>query len=156
MEQIVYEFKETSKKLNDYIEKNIETESTGNFEKTIELMEVYSRLLGNFAMFELSKELTKKRNREYSRSHTPTELVETTYLMTSSDYEDRFRAEYWQNVIRYEKLKAMLEKWDKGLLNFTPTCPRETYDDQIASMHEYISILEQRALLEGVNLAREE
>ena len=34
------------------------------------------------------------------------ELKETTKLMTSTDYKERFVAEYWQTKIRYEKLKA--------------------------------------------------
>ena len=54
------------------------------------------------------------------------ELKDTVQMMNSADYKDRFEAEYYQIVIRYEKLKAMLEKWDKGELNFTPTCPRKT------------------------------
>lgn len=83
---------------------------------------------------------------------TPKELKETIELMTSSDYKERFKAEYWQLVIRYRGLKAMLEMWDTGLLNFKPTCPRSLYDDQLASMYEYICVLEQRALKEDINL----
>lgn len=40
------------------------------------------------------------------------ELKDTVEMMNSSDYKERFRAEYQQVVIRYQKLKAMLEKWD--------------------------------------------
>lgn len=82
----------------------------------------------------------------------PKELKDTIEMMTSPDYKDRFKAEYWQNVIRYRKLKAMLEKWDLGLLDFEPTCPRSLYYDQIASMYEYICLLEQRALKEHIDL----
>ena len=31
-------------------------------------------------------------------------LDDTIILMSSSDYKDRFKAEYWQTKIRYEKL----------------------------------------------------
>ena len=46
-----------------------------------------------------------------------TELKDTVELMNSADYKERFKAEFAQVVIRYQKLKAMLEKWDNGELN---------------------------------------
>ena len=52
------------------------------------------------------------------------ELKDTIELMQSSDYKDRFRAEYLQVVIRVRKLQAMLDKWEDGSLNFKPTCPK--------------------------------
>lgn len=54
--------------------------------------------------------------------------------------------------IRYDKLKTMVEKWDKGELNFEPTCPRITYDTQLQIMEDYINILKTRARLEDINL----
>ena len=33
------------------------------------------------------------------------DLKQTTDLMLSQDYKERFIAEYWQTKIRYEKLK---------------------------------------------------
>lgn len=80
------------------------------------------------------------------------ELKDTIEMMTSEDYKERFKAEYQQNVIRFTKLKAMLEKWDKGELNFTPTCPRGVYDLQIRAMADYIAVLEARAAIESVQL----
>lgn len=82
----------------------------------------------------------------------PMELKDTVEPMTSDDYKERFIAEYCQVKIRYEKLKYMLERWDNGILNFTPTCPRSTYDLQISAMKDYIAILEARAVMEGVTL----
>lgn len=82
----------------------------------------------------------------------PNELKETMELMNSTDYKDRFKAEYYQVAIRYQKLSAMLEKWDKGVLPFTPTCPRSTYNIQVKAMTDYIAILEARAVMEGVEL----
>lgn len=38
------------------------------------------------------------------------ELKETIEMMQSEDYRERFKAEYQQNVIRFQKLRAMLEK----------------------------------------------
>ena len=86
------------------------------------------------------------------RDMRPMELKDTVELMTSDDYKERFIAEYCQVKIRYGKLKYMLERWDNGILNFTPTCPRSTYDLQISAMKDYIAILEARAVMEGVTL----
>ena len=79
-------------------------------------------------------------------------LEDTKDLMCSPDYKERFKAEYYQLKIRYEKLNSMCEKWDKGELNFTPTCPRYIYSRQLDKMAGYLSILEERAELEGVEL----
>ena len=84
------------------------------------------------------------------------ELKDTIEGMVSSDYKERFIAEYQQVVIRYQKLKGMLEKWDKHELNFTPACPRSTYNIQIKAMTDYIAVLEARAVMESVNLGIEE
>jgi hypothetical protein len=80
------------------------------------------------------------------------ELKETIEMMNSADYKERFKAEYLQVVIRYKKLSAMLEKWDKGELSFVPTCPRSTYNMQVKAMTDYIAVLEARAVMENVNL----
>lgn len=80
------------------------------------------------------------------------ELKETIEMMNSADYKERFKAEYMQLVIRYKKLAAMLEKWDKGELTFNPTCPRSTYNLQIKAMTDYIAVLEARAVMEGIEL----
>lgn len=80
------------------------------------------------------------------------ELVETTDLMCSEDYKDRFLAEYWQLAIRYTKLSTMVQKWDKGELNFVPICPRAIYDRQLRIMHGYLSVLEERAELENIDV----
>lgn len=39
-------------------------------------------------------------------------LNETIKLMNSKDYKDRFRAEYYQLKIRYEKLHKMVVKYE--------------------------------------------
>lgn len=80
------------------------------------------------------------------------ELRDTVEMMNSADYKKRFRAEYQQNVIRYQKLVAMLEKWDKEELKFEPVCPRSTYNMQIKAMTDYIAVPEARAVMEGISL----
>lgn len=80
------------------------------------------------------------------------ELNQTIQMMCSADFKERFKAEYYQIVIRYRKLAAMLDKWDKGELDFTPTCPRSTYNMQITAMTDYIAVLEARAVMEDIEL----
>ena len=80
------------------------------------------------------------------------ELKCTVSMMNSEDYKERFKAEYYQLVIRYRKLKAMLDKWDKGELDFIPTCPRSTYNIQIKAMTDYIAVLASRAIMENIEL----
>lgn len=79
-------------------------------------------------------------------------LKDTIDLMISDDYKERFLAEYEQLKIRYDGLYNMLNKWDKGELNFKPTCPRSIYDIQLNAMENYLVILEARAVIEGIEL----
>lgn len=81
-----------------------------------------------------------------------TKLSDTVDMMNSEDYKERFRAEYAQVVLRYQKLDAMLKKWDEGTLEFQPTCPRSTYNMQVEAMTDYIAVLEARAVMEGIVL----
>ena len=80
------------------------------------------------------------------------ELNNTIEMMMSPDYKERFKAEYHQLVIRFEKLHNMLYRWDNNMLDFTPTCPRSLYDLQYRAMKDYISILDARARIEGIEL----
>lgn len=81
-----------------------------------------------------------------------TELKQTVELMNSSDYKERFKAEYYQLKIRYDKLHNMCEKWDKNELEFTPTCSRFTYARQLNAMAFYLKVLEERAVVEKIEL----
>lgn len=81
-----------------------------------------------------------------------TKLSQTVDMMNSENYKERFKAEYTQLVIRYRGLKSMLTKWDNGTLNFTPACPRSTYNIQIKAMTDYIAVLEARACMECIDL----
>jgi len=80
------------------------------------------------------------------------ELNETIDMMISKDYKERFKAEYYQLHIRYMKLLNMVDKWDKGKLNFTPTCNRIIYSEQLYYMENYLDILYYRAKKEGIEL----
>lgn len=94
------------------------------------------------------KEVFEKHNHEIKNE----ELAATTELMVSSDYKNRFIAEYKQLDNRYKALKAMIAKWDYGKLDFTPTCPRSIYNVQLEAMDKYRDVLISRAQLEGVDL----
>ena len=81
-----------------------------------------------------------------------TELKETIELMQSGDFKDRFKAEYYQLKIRYQKLHNMLVKMEAGTLEFEPKCSADIFREQLAAMHNYLYLLEVRAQIEGVEL----
>ena len=61
-------------------------------------------------------------------------LNETVKMMDSTDYKERFKAEYYQTKIRYDKLHQMLIKYEAGTLDFTPTCDIEILERQARYM----------------------
>ena len=79
-------------------------------------------------------------------------LNETIDLMNSPDYKERFKAEYYQTKIRYDKLDAMTVKYEAGTLNFKPSCSLELLKEQKKHMGNYIRCLKIRAEIEGVEL----
>ncbi len=80
------------------------------------------------------------------------ELKDTVGMMISSDYKERFKAEYLQTFIRYIKLMDMVNKWKNGELNFVPTCPQEIYDKQLDIMKNYLTCLAIRETIEKIGL----
>ena len=79
-------------------------------------------------------------------------LKDTIDMMNSADYKERFKAEYWQTKIRYNKLHEMTVKYEAGTLNFTPSCPLELLLRQKSAMGQYLNALEIRAEIEGISL----
>ena len=93
-------------------------------------------------------------------------LTDTVNLMESSDYKDRFVAEYCQTKIRYEKLKAFNNKIEaarrvlsnpfecrpKDIVEPKHDCPEDLLRDQQSVMGQYLHILEVRAEIEGIDL----
>ena len=73
-------------------------------------------------------------------------------LMTSADFKDRFKAEYWQLKDRYEKLSAMIAKYEAGKLDFEPLCPLRLLNEQREYMLKLIYILQHRAAIESIEL----
>lgn len=80
------------------------------------------------------------------------ELKDTIELMNSKDYKERFKAEYLQTKIRYDKLDAMIVKYEAGTLNFTPSCSLEILKEQKKYMGNYIRMLRIRAEIENIEL----
>ena len=80
--------------------------------------------------------------------------------MLSKDYKDRFKAEYYQLKNRYDKLQAMVVKYEAGVdtckpdtyLGFTPTTPLNTLMKQATAMRNYLYCLEKRAVFEHIDL----
>ncbi len=73
-------------------------------------------------------------------------------MMGSSDYKERFKAEYYQLKERYEKLHKMIIKYEAGTLDFTPNCSIELLKAQKGHMGMYLYFLEVRAEIEKVDL----
>lgn len=80
------------------------------------------------------------------------ELKDTIKMMTSTDYKERFLAEYQQVKIRLEKLEAMLKKYKEGTLPFKPACSYELLLYQAMYMRGYLTILDKRAKTEEIEL----
>lgn len=88
------------------------------------------------------------------------ELKDTVTMMNSEDYKERFKAEYYQTKIRYEKLKAFNNKIEaahrteymKTIEMPKHDCPEDVLREQQALMGQYLHVLEVRAVIEGIEL----
>lgn len=69
------------------------------------------------------------------------------------DWQQRFVLEYEMLADRAEKLHAMLDKYDAGLLDFKPQTPIGLLRAQLSIMCSYMAILEERAEFEGIDLS---
>ena len=79
-------------------------------------------------------------------------LQDTIKMMDNSDYNERFKAEYYQLKIRYERLSRMLKGYREGTLDFTPNCSYDLLHTQLVYMECYMNVLEERAEIENVEL----
>lgn len=69
------------------------------------------------------------------------------------DWKRRVVDEYKQLHGRYERLSAMIAKYEAGTLTFTPNCPLCILRMQADTMRKYLDILEIRGKIEKINLA---
>lgn len=79
-------------------------------------------------------------------------LNDTVKMMNSANYKERFKAEYWQTKIRYEKLHRMTVKYEAGSLDFEPDCELSLLLEQKKYMGLYLNRLEVRAEVERIDL----
>lgn len=67
-------------------------------------------------------------------------------------YKLRMIIEYQELKKRTDKLGIMLDRWLFNDLDFEPSCPFELLESQFHVMKAYLSILAQRAEIEGIDL----
>ena len=77
-------------------------------------------------------------------------LDDTKYFMIDDDYKTRFKAEYWQTKIRYDKLQKLVVKCEAGTLDFKPACSLQILKNQKAAMGSYLYWMEVRAEIEDI------
>lgn len=78
------------------------------------------------------------------------ELKDTIDGMLSNDYKERFKAEYKQVFIRYKKLEDIINNYYD--LDFKPKTPLSLLKKQSRVMFDYLNVLSERAIYEGINL----
>lgn len=78
------------------------------------------------------------------------ELKNTVNMMISDDYRERFKAEFWQTLIRYRKLSFQLAGWD--IAPFIHQSDRKTLERQAELLAGLLYIYMKRAILEQVDL----
>ena len=81
------------------------------------------------------------------------ELKDTVKLMLSADFKQRFQAEYHQDKKRAEGLAKMLKAYKAGTLPYKPICSYELLYEQLIYMRAKLKVLEERAEIEGIDLA---
>ena len=96
-------------------------------------------------------------------------LKETANAMVSLDYKERFKAEYWQLKIRLENLRKFNLRIKAGRMMNEELCgesdkfdripkhdcPDWLLSDQQKVMENYLDILEERAIIENIDLGEE-
>jgi len=69
-----------------------------------------------------------------------------------TEWQKRFVKEYHELRGRFTKLDEMIEKYEKGQLEFEPKCPIDLLKSQRSTMWNYLKILEERAKIEEIKL----
>lgn len=84
------------------------------------------------------------------------ELKDTIEGMTSTDHKARFKAEYQQLKIRWEKLNKFCNRIKAseitGIGEPLTDCPVGLLKHQLEIMREYLTVLEVRAIIEDIDL----
>lgn len=85
------------------------------------------------------------------------QLKDTVIGMSSNDYKERFKAEYWQLKLRCDRLEDFCNRIEAAeYSDFVPEpqheCPLHLLKEQLTDMKGYLHILEIRAVIEGINI----
>lgn len=75
---------------------------------------------------------------------TPNTLEDTIPLMTSDDYLDKLKAEYYQLEIRYNALIGVIEKYKNDTDPIKQKIPIQIYESQLEAMEQYKTALKCR------------
>lgn len=80
------------------------------------------------------------------------ELRDIIEMMNSSDYKERFKAEYYYLDKKIIGLTIILNNYWEGSLQFKPKCSYDLLHEQLVHMKNYKRILEERAKIENIEL----
>ena len=157
------ELKQTFDKFNKSIEKRIERcdkiDSYCNVCKNIlddycdgckSILDIYCNKCEDILDKKID-ECSRIINEYLKNSKIKMELKETIELMISDDYNDRFRAEYYQLEVRIDKLQTMLNKYKNNQLDFVPSCSYDLLSKQLEAMVQYRDCLLERAIIEDID-----
>lgn len=105
-------------------------------------------------------EMTARKSLDDTEHRSPYQV--TVAGMLSPDYKERFKAEYQQTKMRYEKLKTFCNRIEAAMRTCPGDtkrvqmpehdCPLDLLCDQQRAMGEYLHCLEIRAVIEGIEL----
>jgi hypothetical protein len=127
--------------------------AAGNIGEIIENLEAISKVLEQEPKFIAKSDGTIEQIIKFTiKEDKEMELRDTVAMMESEDYKERFKAEYYQTKIRYNKLHKMTIKYEAGKLDFEPSCPLRLLLEQKRCMGAYLHALEVRAQIEGIDL----
>lgn len=79
-------------------------------------------------------------------------LEQTVDMMTSDDYKERFKAEYYQLTNRINKLKHIISDARKIGRKTVDKCPLDVLVWQYRTMLDYQYVLKRRAEIENIKL----
>lgn len=89
-------------------------------------------------------------------NYTPKLLELTIPFMKSTDYKQRFIAEYLQLKIRLIGLDKIISDYENDSLQFEPVCNIVILQQQSTVMHQYLDILRTRAHFEEIDVDKED
>ena len=82
-------------------------------------------------------------------------IADTAVGMVSTDYKERFIAEYTQLLIRYRKLYHYIQQIECEKYTGVAVphdSPMELLNEQLEYMNMYLEILQKRAIIEGIDI----